>query len=83
MRVYPSEMAQNFWTAISAWVVCFAVTVFISLVTRRKKSDDELRGLVYSLTPRIRESDARWYMQPAVLGAGVLAAGAALYVVFW
>jgi solute:Na+ symporter, SSS family len=83
VRVYPSEMAQNFWTAISAWVVCFAMTVVISLVTRRKKSDEELRGLVYSLTPRVKEADARWFMQPAVLGACILAAGAAMYIIFW
>src|SRR5256885_8050592 len=24
---YPSEMAQNFWTAIDAWTVCFVVTI--------------------------------------------------------
>src|SRR3982751_6615713 len=27
MHIYPSEMAQNFWTAIWAWSVCFAVTI--------------------------------------------------------
>src|SRR5882762_5767728 len=25
---YPSEMAQNFWTAIWAWFTCFVVTIF-------------------------------------------------------
>ena len=28
---YPSEMAQNFWTAIYAWTACFIVTILISL----------------------------------------------------
>jgi SSS family solute:Na+ symporter len=83
MHVYPSEMAQNFWTAIVAWVTCFLLTILISLSTRRLKSDEELRGLVYSLTPRIKESHGRWYLQPAVLGSLVLIAAAGLYVMFW
>jgi SSS family solute:Na+ symporter len=35
-------MAQNFWTAIFAWTTCFVVTILVSLVTTRKKSDAEL-----------------------------------------
>ena len=31
---YPSEMAQNFWTAIYAWTTCFVVTIAVSLMTR-------------------------------------------------
>src|SRR5437762_13166363 len=31
---YPSEMAQNFWTAIDAFVVCLMVTLVVSLMTR-------------------------------------------------
>ena len=83
LHVYPSEMAQNFWTAICAWVACFLLTILISLLTERGKSDDELRGLVYSLTPRVKEEGIPWYREPAVLGAGVLAAGAAFYIAFW
>ena len=30
-HTYPSEMAQNFWTATFAWSVCFVVTVAVSL----------------------------------------------------
>ncbi len=30
---YPSQMAQNFWTAIYAFGVCFVVTIAVSLVT--------------------------------------------------
>jgi SSS family solute:Na+ symporter len=55
LHVYPSEMALNFWTALFAWTSCFVSTIVISLFTTRTKTDDELRGLVYSLTPRIQE----------------------------
>jgi SSS family solute:Na+ symporter len=44
---YPSEMAQNFWTAIWAFSTCVAVTVLVSLVSR-PRPEVELRGLIYS-----------------------------------
>jgi SSS family solute:Na+ symporter len=78
---YPSEMAQNFWTAIDAFVVCFAVTLVVSLMTR-PRDDRELVGLVYSLTEKPRDSALAWYQRPAVLGVIVLAATALLNVVF-
>ena len=34
---YPSDMAQNFWTAIFAWTVCFIATIVISLATAQKQ----------------------------------------------
>jgi len=80
---YPSEMAQNFWAAIFAFGVCFLMTIFVSLATRRTKSDDELRGLVYSLTPKIKEHGVAWYKQPAALGVVVLLAAVALNIIFW
>ena len=49
-RAFASSMAQNFWMAIFAFVGCFIGTVVISLATAQNRSDDELRGLVYSLT---------------------------------
>ena len=58
-------MAQNFWTAIVAWTTCFVATIVISLLTERRKSDDELTGLVYALTPRLRDDDQAWYQRPA------------------
>jgi SSS family solute:Na+ symporter len=83
LHTYPVEMAQNFWAAIYAWCSCFAVTIIVSLVTARKKTDEELRGLVYSLTPRIKEEGLVWYKQPAVLGVIVLAAAIILNIIFW
>ena len=81
---YPSEMAQGFWTAIFAWSTCFIVTIVVSLITRRTKSDEELTGLVYSLTPHTAKDETlRWYAQPAVLAIAVLAATVVLNVVFW
>jgi len=83
LHTYPSEMAQNFWTAIIAWSACFVATILISLATRQNKSDEELTGLVYALTPRITEHDVPWYKRPATLGIVVLALTAVLNVIFW
>jgi SSS family solute:Na+ symporter len=83
LHTYPVEMAQNFWAAIYAWCSCFVVTIIVSLITTRKKTDEELRGLVYSLTPRIKEEGLVWYKQPAVLGIVVLAAAIILNIIFW
>jgi SSS family solute:Na+ symporter len=83
LHVYPSEMAQNFWTAILAWTSCFVATIVISLATRGHKSDDDLRGLVYSLTPRITDAELVWYKRPAALGVAVLALTLMLNVIFW
>jgi SSS family solute:Na+ symporter len=79
---YPSEMAQNFWTAIAAFTVCFIATIAVSLFTRPRR-DEELVGLVYSLTDKPRDSGLDWYKRPAVLGAIVLAATALLNLVFF
>jgi SSS family solute:Na+ symporter len=83
LHVYPSEMAQNFWTAIFAWTACFVATIVISLVTARKKSDTDLKGLVYALTPRLRDRELPWYKQPATLGVLVLGLTVILNVIFW
>ena len=79
---YPSDMAQNFWTAIIAWTVCFAVTIVVSMLTKRTKTDEDLTGLVYSLTPKVKDTELTWYKRPEVLGAVVLIAAVVLNIIF-
>ncbi len=71
-HIYPSEMAQNFWTAIYAWTTCFVVTIIVSLVTRAP-DETKLVGLVYSLTPKPEEEPMAWYARPASLAIMVIA----------
>lgn len=78
---YPSDMAQNFWTAIFAFSVNFVVTVAVSLVTE-PRPEPELVGLVYSLTPKPIESHLSWYQKPATLAWGVLGLLVILNLVF-
>ena len=82
MHLYPSQMAQNFWTAIYAFTVCLLMTIVVSLATR-PRADHELVGLVYSMTPREASGTTRWYRRPAVLGICVLAAALVLNIIFW
>ena len=82
LHAYPSDMAQNFWGAIVAWTTCFVVTAAISLMTAAKAEND-LRGLVFGLTPRIASGEMPWHQRPAVLAAIVLTLVLALNIVFW
>ncbi|HEY8485180.1 MAG TPA: sodium:solute symporter family protein [Longimicrobiales bacterium] len=82
LTTYPSEMAQNFWTAIYAWTTCFVVTIAVSLVTK-PRPDEELRGLVYSLTERPKDERLAWYQRPATLGAAALVMTLVLNVIFF
>jgi SSS family solute:Na+ symporter len=82
LHQYPSEMAQNFWTAIWAFTACFVVTIGVSLLTR-PRPEKELVGLVYSLTPRPSEAEHAWYARPAAIGVAVLAVTLLLNFAFW
>ncbi|HKA19313.1 MAG TPA: sodium:solute symporter family protein [Blastocatellia bacterium] len=81
-HIYPSEMAQNFWTAIFAWSTCFVVTILVSLITKPRE-DKELAGLVYSLTERPKEEHLPWFKRPQILGAIVLLMTLMLNIIFW
>ena len=83
VHTYPSEMAQNFWTAIYAFTAAFVLTVIISLMTKKIKSDEDLKGLVYSLTPRIVEEGVVWYKRPAPLAIIVGIVAIILSLLFW
>jgi len=81
--VFRSEMGQNFYVAIAAWSACFVLTVLVSLATARNKTDAELQGLVYSLTPRLPpESGEPWYKRPVLVGVIVLAVTLVLNLLF-
>jgi len=82
LHTYPSELAQTFWTAIVAWTTCFVVTILVSLATR-PRAPDELRGLVYSLTPRPSDRALPWFRRPWTLAVIVLGLTLALNLVFF
>ncbi len=81
LHTFPSSMAQNFWVAINAFVVCMVVTVAVSMLSQ-PKPESELVGLVYSVTPRQVEN-AIWYKRPAMLALAAVAVCVALNFVFF
>jgi SSS family solute:Na+ symporter len=83
VSTFPSEMAQNFWLAAFAFIACFTLTLVISLATSRTKSNADLKGLVYSLTPKIVDNNAPIYQRPAVVGIVLLIVCIILNWLFW
>jgi len=82
-HTFVSSMAQNFWLAIFAFSGCFLGTLFISLATAPNRTDDQLRGLVYSLTEKHKDAHGPWYVRPFPLGITVLGATLVLNIIFW
>ena len=82
-KIFPSEMAQNFWLAAFAFIVCFTLTVVLSLATKSQKTDADLKGLVYSLTPKIVDNNIPVYQKPAVVGIVLLIVCVILNAIFW
>jgi solute:Na+ symporter, SSS family len=80
--VYASDLGQAFWTAIVAFTVCVLVTVVVSLLTRLRE-EQSLRGLVYSMTPKLDATEGRWYRRPEALAVAVLIAAIALNLYFF
>ena len=78
---YPSDMAQNFWTAIFAFLINLVVTVLVSRLTA-PRPEPELVGLVYSLTPKPVEGHLEWYQKPATLAIVVLVMALVLNIIF-
>jgi SSS family solute:Na+ symporter len=84
----PNSQGPSFVGAGVAFVVDILVSVIVSLATK-PKPDEELRGLVWSLTPRESRKhdsegqDSGWYRRPGVLAAGALVLTLALNIIFW
>jgi SSS family solute:Na+ symporter len=78
----PSDMSKNLWQAWWAWVVCFVLTIVISLATRPRPRE-ELVGLVRGLTEATLETDVPLVKRPAFWAALALIAVIGLNVYFW
>jgi solute:Na+ symporter, SSS family len=82
MSSVSSDMAANFWRAWWAWLICFVMTIVISLFTK-KKPREELVGLVKGLTPVVDSGHLAFTKRPeflAIISAIVLVI---LNILFW
>jgi SSS family solute:Na+ symporter len=77
-----SGMGQAFIVAAVSWVVNFFSTIIISLFTK-PKPDEELKGLVYSLTEKPKSVYTRWYQRIVPLAVILLAVTILLNLLFF
>ena len=75
-------MGQAFIVAAVSWVVNFFTTIFVSLVTK-PRPDEELKGLVYSLTEKPKYTSEKWYKRIVPLAIILLAITIALNIIFF
>jgi SSS family solute:Na+ symporter len=82
-----SGQGASFVAAGAAFVVDILVSVVVTLMTQ-PKPESELRGLVYSLTPRAdfhdeNEGALAWYQQPTKLAGVGFGIVVILNIIFW
>ncbi|GCE25365.1 sodium:solute symporter [Dictyobacter alpinus] len=77
-----SSEGSSMWRSLIAWGVCFVFTIIVSLFTK-PKPDAELKGLVYSMTPKPAVVETVWYKRPLVLAGVALGIFVVLNIIFF
>ena len=77
-----SGMGQAFIVAAVSWIANFVITIGVSLMTK-PKPDEELKGLVYSLTEKQSYHQEKWYLRVVPLGILLLIATIILNIIFF
>jgi len=75
-------LAQDMYQALWSCVTCVVVTVLVTLVTK-PRPEEELRGLVYSLTDVAHEEHASWWRRPLFWGMVSLGVLLFLQLLVW
>ena len=75
-------LAQDMYQSLWSCVTCVVVTVLVTLFTK-PKPDEELRGLVYSLTDVAHEEHTSFWHRPVIWGFAALALLVILQIIFW
>jgi SSS family solute:Na+ symporter len=75
-------LAQDMFQALWSFLVCVTVTVVVSYATK-PKTDAELTGLVYGLTPVPSVGDLPFYEKPMFWAGVVAAVFVVLNIIFW
>jgi SSS family solute:Na+ symporter len=76
------DMAENMYRALWSWLICVAVTVSVSLLTR-PRPESELVGLVRGCTELPSEGDYPLVQRPIFWAGVVLVVFVGLNVLFW
>jgi SSS family solute:Na+ symporter len=76
------DMAENMYRGLWSWLICVAVTVIVSLLTRPKE-EQQLEGLVYGLTKVPGEGHLPLWKRPIFWAAAIAAVFVVLNMAFW
>ncbi|MBS3944820.1 MAG: sodium:solute symporter family protein [Melioribacter sp.] len=82
MSSVQSDMAANFWRAWWAWLICFGLTIVISLFTK-KKPKEELVGLVKGLTEEKHDAHLPFVKRPEFVAIIAVVVLIVLNILFW
>ncbi len=77
-----SGMGQAFIVASVSWIANFFTTIIVSLATRPKNEED-LKGLVYSLTEKPKYVGGKWYQRVVPLAILLLVITILLNLIFF
>ena len=77
-----SGMGQAFIVAGVSWIANFVVTIVVSLLTKPKR-DEELKGLVYSLTVKPEYHEQKWYKRVVPISIVLLIITVLLNIIFF
>jgi SSS family solute:Na+ symporter len=79
---HAKDMAENMYRALWSWLICSAVTIVVSLMTK-PKPESELVGLVYGATEIPSQSGLKLTQRPIFWVCIALLVFIALNVIFW
>jgi SSS family solute:Na+ symporter len=79
---HAKPLAEDMYRALWSWILCVAVTVVVSLLTR-PKPHAELIGLVYGATDIPSEGDLKLYQRPIFWAVVVSVVFIILNIIFW
>jgi SSS family solute:Na+ symporter len=75
-------MAENLYRALWSWIICVAVTIVVSLVTK-PVPEEQLSGLVYGVTPIPDDGSKSLWEKPIFWAVVVIVGFFILNLMFW
>jgi SSS family solute:Na+ symporter len=82
MSTDAKPMAENLYRALWSWLICVAVTVVVSLVTK-PVPEEKLAGLVYGVTPIPHDGSKTIWEKPIFWAIVVIVVFFVLNLLFW
>ena len=82
LSVNAKPMAENLYRALWSWIICVAVTVMVSFLTK-PVPEEQLSGLVYGVTPIPDDGSKTIWEKPIFWATVVIVVFFILNLIFW